>query len=60
MQAIKKVLMAVEMGAKENTSVLITERPVRERDGGRAIHNLSPRKVRSMIRVNCAAYLRAL
>ena len=55
-RAIKKVLMAVERVAKENTSVLITgETGTGKEILARAIHNLSPRNVRSMIRVNCAA-----
>lgn len=55
-RAIKKVLMAVERVAKENTSVLITgETGTGKEMLARAIHNLSPRNVRSMIRVNCAA-----
>ncbi len=54
--AIKKVLMAVERVAKESTSVLITgETGTGKEMIARAIHNLSPRNVRSMIRVNCAA-----
>lgn len=55
-RAIKKVLMAVERVAKENTSVLITgETGTGKEMLARAIHILSPRNVRSMIRVNCAA-----
>jgi formate hydrogenlyase transcriptional activator len=55
-KAIKKVLMAVERVAKENTSVLITgETGTGKEILARVIHNLSPRNVRSMIRVNCAA-----
>ena len=55
-QAIKKVLMAAERVAKENTCVLLTgETGTGKEILARAIHNLSPRKGRSMIRVNCAA-----
>ncbi len=54
--AIKKVLMAAERVAKENTCVLITgETGTGKEILARAIHSLSPRKARSMIRVNCAA-----
>lgn len=55
-RAIKKVLMAAERVAKENTCVLIMgETGTGKEILARAIHNLSPRKGRSMIRVNCAA-----
>ena len=55
-RAIKKVLMTAERVAKENTCVLITgETGTGKEILARAIHNLSPRKGRSMIRVNCAA-----
>ncbi len=55
-RAIKKVLMQVEKVAKENTNVLITgETGTGKEILARAIHNLSPRNVRSMITVNCAA-----
>jgi formate hydrogenlyase transcriptional activator len=55
-QAIKKVLMAAERVANENTCVLIAgETGTGKEILARAIHNLSPRNGRSMIRVNCAA-----
>jgi formate hydrogenlyase transcriptional activator len=55
-QAIKKVLMAAERVSKENTCVLIAgETGTGKEILARAIHNLSPRNGRSMIRVNCAA-----
>jgi len=55
-RAIKKTIMAAERVAKENTCVLITgETGTGKEILARAIHNLSPRKGRSMIRVNCAA-----
>ncbi len=55
-RAIKKVLMSVEKVAKENTSVLITgETGTGKELLAKAIHNLSPRNARSMIKVNCAA-----
>jgi len=55
-QAIKKVLMAAERVAKENTCVIITgETGTGKEILARAIHNLSTRKGHSMIRVNCAA-----
>jgi formate hydrogenlyase transcriptional activator len=54
--AIKKALISAERVAKENTCVLITgETGTGKEILARAIHNLSPRKARSMIRVNCAA-----
>jgi formate hydrogenlyase transcriptional activator len=55
-RAIKKVLIAAERVAKENTCVLVMgETGTGKEILARAIHNLSPRKGRSMVRVNCAA-----
>jgi formate hydrogenlyase transcriptional activator len=55
-RVIKKALMAAERVAKENTCVLIMgETGTGKEILARAIHNLSPRNGRSMIRVNCAA-----
>lgn len=55
-KVIKKALMAAERVAMQNTCVLITgETGTGKEILARAIHNLSPRKGRSMIRVNCAA-----
>jgi PAS domain S-box-containing protein len=54
--AIKKVLNAAEKVAKGDTCVLIMgETGTGKEILGRAIHNMSPRKSHSMIRVNCAA-----
>ncbi|MBW2015740.1 MAG: sigma 54-interacting transcriptional regulator [Deltaproteobacteria bacterium] len=54
--AIKKVLSAAEKVAKEDTCVLILgETGTGKELLARAIHNMSPRKGRSMIKVNCAA-----
>jgi PAS domain S-box-containing protein len=53
---IKKVLNAAEKVAKEDTCVLIMgETGTGKEILARAIHNMSPRKGQSMIRVNCAA-----
>jgi len=55
-QAVKKVLIAAERVAKENTCVLVTgETGTGKEILARAIHSLSPRNGRSMIRVNCVA-----
>ncbi|MFC1494316.1 sigma 54-interacting transcriptional regulator [Thermodesulfobacteriota bacterium] len=55
-KSIKKVLMSAERVAKENSCVLITgETGTGKEILARAIHNLSPRKGHSMVRVNCAA-----
>lgn len=54
--AIKKVLSAAEKVAKGDTCVLIMgETGTGKEILGRAIHNMSPRKRHTMIRVNCAA-----
>ncbi len=55
-RAIKRVLSAAEKVAKENTCVLIQgETGTGKELLARAIHNMSLRKGRSMIKVNCAA-----
>jgi len=54
--AMKDVLSQTEMVAKQNTSVLILgETGTGKELLARAIHNISPRKNRAMIKVNCAA-----
>jgi PAS domain S-box-containing protein len=54
--AMKDVLSQTEMVAKQNTSVLILgETGTGKELLARAIHNISPRKDRVMIKVNCAA-----
>lgn len=53
---IKSVLSQAEMVANQNTSVLILgETGTGKEILARAIHNMSPRKDRAMIKVNCAA-----
>ena len=53
---IKGVLSQTEMVAKQDTSVLILgETGTGKELLARAIHNISPRKNRAMIKVNCAA-----
>jgi len=53
---MKDVLSQTEMVAKQNTSVLILgETGTGKELLARAIHNISPRKDRVMIKVNCAA-----
>jgi PAS domain S-box-containing protein len=55
-RAIKRVLSTAEKVAKENTCVLIQgETGTGKELLARAIHNMSPRKGRSMMKVNCAA-----
>jgi DNA-binding NtrC family response regulator len=55
-KGIKKVLAQVEKVAAQNTCVLITgETGTGKELVAQAIHNLSPRKNRVMIKVNCAA-----
>ncbi len=54
--AMEGVLKQAEMVAKQDTSVLILgETGTGKELLGRAIHNMSPRKDRAMIKVNCAA-----
>lgn len=54
--AIKGVLSQAEMVANQNTSVLILgETGTGKELIAHAIHNMSPRKDRAMIKVNCAA-----
>ena len=54
--AIKQVLAQAEKVAKQDTCVLILgETGTGKELIARAIHNLSPRKARPMIKVNCAA-----
>jgi len=54
--AMKGVLKQAEMVAKQNTSILILgETGTGKELLARAIHNISPRKDRAMIKVNCAA-----
>ncbi|MFC1826816.1 sigma 54-interacting transcriptional regulator [Thermodesulfobacteriota bacterium] len=55
-RAIKTVLSQAEQVAKQETSVLILgETGTGKELLARAIHNISPRKARAMITVNCAA-----
>ena len=55
-RAIKTVLSQAEQVAKQETSVLILgETGTGKELLARAIHNISPRKKRAMITVNCAA-----
>ncbi len=54
--AMKGVLSQAEMVAKQDTSILILgETGTGKELIARAIHNISPRKNRAMIKVNCAA-----
>lgn len=54
--AMKSVLKQAEMVAKQDTSILILgETGTGKELIARAIHNISPRKNRAMIKVNCAA-----
>ncbi|MFC1858603.1 sigma 54-interacting transcriptional regulator, partial [Thermodesulfobacteriota bacterium] len=54
--AMKGVLGQAEMVAKQDTSVLVLgETGTGKEVLARAIHNISPRKDRAMIKVNCAA-----
>ena len=54
--AIKGVLSQAEMVSNQNTSVLILgETGTGKELVAHAIHNMSPRKSRAMIKVNCAA-----
>ncbi|MBT8340795.1 MAG: sigma 54-interacting transcriptional regulator [Desulfatitalea sp.] len=54
--AIKKVLNRVESVAGTNATVLILgETGTGKEVVARAIHNLSPRKDRAMVKVNCCA-----
>ncbi len=56
-QAIKKMLKAVERVAQTETTVLLLgETGTGKCLVGRAIHNLSPRKGRAFVDVNCAAF----
>jgi formate hydrogenlyase transcriptional activator len=55
-KAIKKTLCRLEKVAKEDTCVLILgETGTGKELVARALHNMSPRRSRSMVKVNCAA-----
>jgi formate hydrogenlyase transcriptional activator len=55
-KAIKKTLSSLEKVAQEDTCVLIFgETGTGKELVARALHNMSPRRSRSMVRVNCAA-----
>jgi formate hydrogenlyase transcriptional activator len=55
-KAIKKTLNSLEQVAREDTCVLIYgETGTGKELVARALHNMSPRRSRSMVKVNCAA-----